>query len=131
MLDLAHFACITDFACEHIEFASDPSAHFILLGWYLVRNWGNVDAVAIVRPTYGLYVVFSTIIISIVQLVFLHRILRLDARMRYFCVPMLVFILIEFSFGMIGASFGITVKPFTDINSRSSAPCYSHTRIEN
>ncbi|GJJ13594.1 hypothetical protein Clacol_007850 [Clathrus columnatus] len=84
LLDFGQFICITDFAW-----------------WYLVRNWGNVNALAIIRPTYGLFVIYA-----------------LNSQFRYLSVPIFILIGVEFAFGMIGANFGIRVKPFTSISTK-------------
>lgn len=101
ILDFAQFCCITDFGW-----------------WYLVRNWGNVDSLAIIRPTYGLFVVFGSLVIFLVQCLFLQRIFTLDKKLRYLTIPIFLLISIEFAFGMLGASYGIKVRPFVDISTK-------------
>ncbi|GJJ15708.1 hypothetical protein Clacol_009986 [Clathrus columnatus] len=98
-LDFAQFICITDFGW-----------------WYLVRNWGNVEALAIIRPTYGLFVIFGSIVIFVVQCLFLQRIWALDKRLRYLIIPIFLLISVELAFGLLGGSFGVKVKPFASIN---------------
>ncbi|GJJ13597.1 hypothetical protein Clacol_007853 [Clathrus columnatus] len=88
------------------------------LGWYLVRNWGNVDALQIVRPTFGIFVIFGSLAVFIVQCLFLERIWGLDKKYRYYIIPLSILICIELSFAMIGASLGVHVEQFSSIPSR-------------
>lgn len=95
ILNMAHFISSVDFAW-----------------WYLVRNWGNVNAIGTVRISYGLTVVFGSMLIFLIQLLFMKRIYSLDKRLIYFVVPMLVLICVEFGFGILGASYGLKPVSF-------------------
>ncbi|KAF9004009.1 hypothetical protein BDQ17DRAFT_471152 [Cyathus striatus] len=94
VLDIGQFACICDFCW-----------------WYLVRNWGNMNALGVVRPSFGTFVIFGSIVIVIVKISFLQRIHALDKKLNIFCIIMLFFIIVEFVFAMIGSTYGL--KPIT------------------
>lgn len=88
-------------------------------GWYLVRNWGNLAAVTIVRISYGLAVAFSTPVILIVQLVYIYRIYRLNPGVKAIWVLLFVLlclVFIESAFGWRGSAFGLSTIPFTQAN---------------
>ncbi|KAJ3544485.1 hypothetical protein NM688_g5737 [Phlebia brevispora] len=111
VLDLAQFASIVDFTW-----------------WYLVRNWGNLTAITIVRISYGLAVVFATPVILIVQLVYIYRIYRLVTgvrRVEWLLLAFLVcIVLVESAFGFRGASFGLRTIPFVEADQDSGSQHY-------
>ncbi|KIJ43172.1 hypothetical protein M422DRAFT_48004 [Sphaerobolus stellatus SS14] len=99
VLDLAQSACTFD-----------------LVWWYLVRNWGNVAATLTIRKSYGLYLVFGTMVIGICQGLFLLRIYKLNTMLgklrRYVVPPMAFLILVAFTFGMTAAGFSLRREKF-------------------
>jgi len=110
ILDLAQFASIVDFSW-----------------WYLVRNWGNLGAVTVVRISYGLAVAFSTPVILIVQLVYIYRIYRLNPGVKAIWIPLAVLlclVVLESAFGWRGSAFGLTTIPFTQANHESGSQAY-------
>jgi hypothetical protein len=84
-------------------------------GWYLVRNWGNLTAIALSEPTYPLFVYFSVFTVVIVELMMLRRLYVFAPKQWYFIGPIFVFIIVQFCFGIYIGHTGFKVMPFTDV----------------
>ncbi|KAJ3545579.1 hypothetical protein NM688_g5609 [Phlebia brevispora] len=109
VFDLAQFASIVDFTW-----------------WYLVRNWGNITSITVVRISYGLAVLFATPVIFGVQLVYVYRIYRLSPWPKRALLPLsalLCLVLLECAFGFRAAAFGLHTIPFTVANHERTSQC--------
>lgn len=96
------------------------SPYLLFAGWYVVTNWGRDPSLFDVRASFRVLNILGASVVTVVELTFLRRIWILSRRLLL-TVPVLVLIMIQYTFAIICSALLLRIPSDTICQSRDVA----------